>query len=213
MNAKALAIKLKYKWRGSVEWQMTSSELRAYAKSLHGVDVELHTYGSCFDDVFNGGGGSILVGRYCSFAGNVRYFGANHPTERAVMSPLLYNPTFTGVSDYDVERSGLVIGNDVWVGYGSIITSGCNRIGNGAVIGAGSIVTHDVEPYSIVTGAPARERRKRFDGETIAALEDSRWWELEPGELMMLVEDAYEPRRFAEKALQMRVQGEAGRVS
>lgn len=70
------------------------------------------------------------------------------------MSPLLYNPTFTGVSDYDVERSGLVIGNDVWVGYGSIITSGCNRIGNGAVIGAGSIVTHDVEPYSIVTGAP-----------------------------------------------------------
>ncbi len=57
MNAKALAIKLKYKWRGSVEWQMTSSELRAYAKSLHGVGVDLHTYGSCFDDAFNGGGG------------------------------------------------------------------------------------------------------------------------------------------------------------
>lgn len=56
MNPKALAIKLKYKWRGSVEWQMGSSGLRAYAKSLHGVDVGLHTYGSCFDDAFNGGG-------------------------------------------------------------------------------------------------------------------------------------------------------------
>jgi chloramphenicol O-acetyltransferase type B len=56
------------------------------------------------------------------------------------------------------------IGNDVWIGYGTIIMSGI-KIGNGCIIAAGSIVTKDLEPYWIYTGSPARKLKKRFNSD------------------------------------------------
>ena len=206
MKFKWLSIKLHYKYRGSVKWQMTSKKLRSYALEVNDTDVGLYTYGSCFDSLFNSGGGSIQIGRYCSFAGDIHYFGANHPIGRAVMSPIMYNPLLSGTLDYDVNRSGLIVGNDVWLGYGVVITSGCNRIGNGAVIGAGSIVTHDIEPYSIVVGSPARELKKRFDEKTISVLEKSRWWELASNDLMRFNKMSYDPEAFANAIFRFRAE-------
>ena len=60
----------------------------------------------------------------------------------------------------------IVIENDVWIGYGSIIVSGV-RIGHGAIVAAGSVVLKEVEPYSIVAGNPAREISKRFTDDQI----------------------------------------------
>ena len=57
------------------------------------------------------------------------------------------------------------------------------KIGNGAVIGAGSVVTNDVEPYTIVAGNPARKIRDRLDVETAAKLQESEWWDLPIDEL------------------------------
>lgn len=74
---------------------------------------------------------------------------------------------------------GGAIGNDVWIGANAIILSGIN-IGNGAVIAAGSIVTKDVEPYTIVAGNPAKVIKKRFDQKIIAELEKLQWWQYEP---------------------------------
>ena len=72
------------------------------------------------------------------------------------------------ISDPDYNWKGLdlkvTIGDDVWIGYGSIILSGVN-IGNGSIIAAGSLVTKDVEPYSIYAGSPAKKIRDRFDTE------------------------------------------------
>lgn len=66
--------------------------------------------------------------------------------------------------DYNWRGIGDIthIGNDVWIGYGSIIMSGV-KIGNGTIVAAGSIVTHDTEPYSIVAGVPAKKIKERFD--------------------------------------------------
>lgn len=66
--------------------------------------------------------------------------------------------------DYKWKGIGLVttIENDVWVGYGSTVMGGVT-IGEGSIIGAGSLVTKDVEPYSIYAGVPARKIRDRFD--------------------------------------------------
>ena len=59
------------------------------------------------------------------------------------------------------EISPLSIGNDVWIGDNVMITAGCNRIGEGSIIAAGSVVTKDVEPYSVVGGNPAKIIRYR----------------------------------------------------
>jgi virginiamycin A acetyltransferase len=63
----------------------------------------------------------------------------------------------------------------VWIGHNTTILSGV-KIGNGAILGNGCIVTKDVEPYSIVTGIPARKIKKRFDDEIIQYLLEIKWW-------------------------------------
>lgn len=60
-----------------------------------------------------------------------------------------------------LEKTHLEICDDVWIGAHVIITAGCHKIGKGAIIGAGSVVTHDVKEYTIVAGNPAKEIRKR----------------------------------------------------
>ena len=70
-----------------------------------------------------------------------------------------------------------MIGSDVWIAGNAIILSGVT-IGDGAVVGAGSVVVEDVPPYTIVFGNPARVVRKRFSDDIIAALLDVRWWDL-----------------------------------
>lgn len=81
------------------------------------------------------------------------------------------------------KEHGLEIKNDVWIGQGVTILPGCKKIGNGAIVGAGSVVTHDVPPYAIVAGNPARVLRYRFDEENIKKLEATQWWNLKLDEL------------------------------
>lgn len=175
--------------------EMRSKTLRSQHEKKYGVSVGMHSYGGCFAPDFNTGG-RVVIGRYCSLAKNIHYFGANHPIHSASTSPYFYNRRF-GFEVQDVERSTLTIGHDVWIGYGTIILSSCKRIGNGAVIGAGAVVTKDVPPYTIVAGNPARPIRKRFTEETIAKLEASRWYDLEPEQLMEHYGVMGDPAAFA----------------
>lgn len=75
-------------------------------------------------------------------------------------------------------KKDVVIGNDVWIGDAVIILPDV-KIGNGAVIGAGSVVTKDIEPYTIVAGVPAVYKKRRFSEKVSIALERLRWWELD----------------------------------
>jgi serine acetyltransferase len=72
----------------------------------------------------------------------------------------------------------LNIENDVWIGAFSIIFSGV-RLGNGSVVAAGSVVTKDVDPYTIVGGNPARFIKKRFTSKQINFLNNSKWWDMD----------------------------------
>lgn len=85
-----------------------------------------------------------------------------------------------------------------------IITRGCHKIGNGTVIGAGAIVTKDVEPYSIVAGNPAAVLKYRFDKDTIARLEESKRFELEPDILLNFYNLIASPKEFDEAVMQFR---------
>jgi len=77
---------------------------------------------------------------------------------------------------YPHTKGEVVIGSDVWIGQDALILSGVT-IGHGSVIAARSVVTKDVQPYSIVAGNPARHIRFRFPEETIRSLLEIAWWD------------------------------------
>ena len=170
----------KIKKEGGVLYSKT---LRDYIQEKHGVSVDLYTYGSCFDRSFNLGG-KVKVGRYCSIASDVHYFGANHPMDYISTSAVFYNKELSHLDVKDVERHNLEIGNDVWIGSKVLITAACSKIGDGAIIGAGSVVTHNVEPYTIVAGNPARVIRRRFPDEKVTQIMETKWWNYSPKTLM-----------------------------
>lgn len=78
--------------------------------------------------------------------------------------------------DINATKGDVVIGNDVWIGYGATIMSGVS-IGDGAVIGARSVVTKDVPPYAIVAGNPGVVVKHRFDEQTVVDLLQIAWWD------------------------------------
>lgn len=74
------------------------------------------------------------------------------------------------------HKGDTVVGNDEWLGNEALVMPGVT-IGDGAIVAAGSVVTSDVAPYTIVGGNPAKPLRKRFDDEVIAALLELKWWD------------------------------------
>ena len=124
----------------------------------------------------------LIMGKFCSIACGAKFLftSANHTQKSLSTYPF---PIFFDEWDLDVEditsawdrKGDIIIGNDVWIGYEAVIMSGVT-IGDGAIIGARSVVTKDIPPYTIVGGVPARQIRRRFSEETIAALLELKWW-------------------------------------
>lgn len=161
-----------------------SAELRAWFARDFGVEVGLYSYG-CFDRWRFPA--RTRIGRYCSFAKSVRVVDLNHPVDALTTHPYLYDPSLGLPVAAPAPPAWLEISDDVWVSHNVTILPGCKQIGRGAILGAGAVVTKDVAPYSIVFGVPARPVRMRFPPDLIAAIEASRWWELDKAELAELV--------------------------
>ena len=117
------------------------------------------------------------IGSYCSISWDVTIGAVGHPMDHPSTHAFSYRSQF-GIVDANIDlgHERVKIGNDVWVGCGAIIMPGV-QVGDGAVIGAGSVVTKNVAPYSIVSGVPARHMKLRFEPEMIARLEELRWWD------------------------------------
>jgi len=118
----------------------------------------------------------VKIGNYCSIANNVSIGQGEHDLKRISTNSLFYKNAFE-----ELTKKECIIGNDVWIGVDSIVLRGV-KIGNGAVIGANSVVTKDVPPYSIVVGSPAKMIKYRFEQEKIKLIEDSKWWNTPPSE-------------------------------
>jgi acetyltransferase-like isoleucine patch superfamily enzyme len=132
------------------------------------------------------------IGRYVSIGEDVQIGRHAHPTGWASTSPFFYQP-HAGVLDLPLERAAGVhpeqflldgarqsvelttIGNDVWIGHGAFIKPGVT-IGDGAVVGAQSVVTRDVPPYAVVAGSPATVRKLRFSDTLVARMQAVQWW-------------------------------------
>jgi acetyltransferase-like isoleucine patch superfamily enzyme len=107
----------------------------------------------------------------------------NHGVDYISTTPYLYNSNLGLVSSDTIIYEKCTFSDDVWVGHGAMILPSARYIGRGSVIGAGSVVTKDVEPYSIVAGNPARLIRMRFPPETIKYIESTSWWDWDIDEL------------------------------
>jgi len=134
----------------------------------------------------------VSIGKFCSIATDLVVIGYDHHSEWITTYPFLDDgnrsvwPGTEGMPypqsakhGSNKSRGDICIGNDVWIGYDVKLFKGIT-IGNGAVIGACSMVNKSVEPYTIVAGTPARPIRKRFTDPEIEALERIRWWDWPP---------------------------------
>jgi len=156
------------------------------------------------------------IGRYCSLGEGIQIGRHSHPLSFGSTSPLFYNQTnavfgnhFTSshlFNDFEFTKEPskfqeTYIGNDVYIGHEALIMPGI-KIGNGAVIGARSVVTKNVPDYAIVAGSPATIRRYRFSDILINELLESKWWEYSPGQLKNVSSD--KPESFIEEINNLR---------
>ena len=136
-------------------------------------------------------GDKLIIGKFCQIAAGVEFVmnGANHQMNAVSTFPFYtlegWDMKPPAASDMPL-KGDTIIGNDVWVGQNAVILPGVH-IGDGAIIGANSIVGSDVSPYTIVAGNPATEIRKRFDDELIQLMLDFKWWDKSVEEINQLI--------------------------
>jgi acetyltransferase-like isoleucine patch superfamily enzyme len=176
VNPRRLA-KLAYRLEGGA---MRSRTLRRILWYQYGVRADAWSYGGLLEPGAAAAG--LVVGRYASIAKEVRR-GHNHPTDRIAMSPVFYEPHWGIADHWTIDLPSLEICPDAWIGSYSVIVGTCRRIGIGAVVGAGSVVTRDVPDFAIVVGAPARVVRYRFTEDVRERILASRWWDRSPEDL------------------------------
>lgn len=119
------------------------------------------------------------IGNFCSIADKCCIGGANHPIDRVSSSPVFHegkNILKTNFSNFKkITTPQTIIGNDVWIGMGCYIKAGV-KIGDGAVLGMGSVLTKDIPPYEIWAGNPAKKIRDRFEKDIVEKLSNIQWW-------------------------------------
>lgn len=194
------------------------NENEEYDKEDHiykGCKVGRYTYG--YEDLLKYYPIASSIGRYCSINPTAHIWN-NHPMNCITTHPFLDCPSFYKWEVYEERQNYIykygryfhnakyedsplrdnqevIIGNDVWIGANAVILPGV-KIGNGAVIAAGAVVTKDVESYAVVGGVPAKVIKYRFKKEEINLLEQIKWWDWSVESIEKNVEIFYQPEKF-----------------
>lgn len=147
-----------------------------------------------------GGGrkGNITIGNFTSIATECLFLmGMNHDYKNVSTYPFEDLLRDGGVTNHAVHSNHyqIIIGHDVWIGQHVTIMGGV-KIGNGAVISAHSVVTHDVPPYAIVGGVPAKIIKYRFAPNIIKKLHSIKWWYWDRNAVLKHIDEMKDPQRF-----------------
>ena len=134
---------------------------------------------------------NLIIGKFCQIAAGVEFVmnDANHKMNAVTTFPFYtlegWEMNIPDPSEMPF-KGNTVIGNDVWIGQNAVILPGVH-VGDGAIIGANSVVGSEVAPYTIVIGNPAKVLRKRFDDELIGLLLKFKWWDKSIEEINALI--------------------------
>lgn len=126
-----------------------------------------------------------FIGKYCSIGPAVKIGLYDHYYQAVTQHPFINHKEYGFLNeDYypeaqkRIRKDAPIIGNDVWIACNVVVLRGVT-IGDGAVVGAGAVVTKDIPPYAIVVGNPCRVIKYRFDEDIIARLLKIKWWDWE----------------------------------
>jgi virginiamycin A acetyltransferase len=138
-------------------------------------------------------GDRLIIGKFCAIAHGVKFImnGANHKLSGLSTYPFSifrkgWEKVMPAPGDLPI-KGDTIIGNDVWIGFDSLIMPGVH-IGDGAIIAARSVVVQDVPAYTVVGGNPAKTIKARFPAETITELESIAWWNWPVGKITQHLE-------------------------
>ena len=176
------------KWFSTVTSILWTQIVSKFQPSTLRLQVGKHTYGKpkiisfLADD-------RVVIGKFCSIGEEVTIVASGeHVINRISTFPL---KSRFGSKEVDSRRKGpVIIGNDVWIGTKSVILSNVS-IGDGAVVGAASVVTRSVPPYAVVAGVPAKILRYRFTEDQIRKLLEIAWWNWEEEKILANIEHFY----------------------
>lgn len=145
---------------------------------IRNSDLDDYSYCDRYCDISN-----ARIGKFANIASFTRIGPTDHPMERASLHHFQYRSDYYWPDEapdtaFFAHRESRVatIGHDTWIGHGAIVMPDVT-LGHGAVVAAGAVVTHDVAPYTIVTGVPARPLRPRFAPHVVAGLLALAWWD------------------------------------
>ena len=151
------------------------------------VFVGKGSYGFCTIS-FDGQDTKLIIGKYCSIAHEVAFL-LNWGHSIDSISTYPFCKLDAKVKKHIISKGDIVIGNDVWLGFRSIVLSGV-KIGNGAIVAAGSVVTEDVPAYAVVGGNPVRLIKYRFSENEITWLNQSKWWDFKEKEIVQFLSES-----------------------
>ena len=171
--------------------QMYSKTLRRIYSDYHEIAIGMYSYGGCFN--LRNIREKTKIGRYCSIASGVCVFNRNHPIGYRSTHPFFYNVELGFIESETITKRTLIIDNDVWVGRNAMIMPSVERIGDGAVVAAGAIVTKDVPDFAVVVGIPARIIRYRFSQQQQDEVKRSQWWNKDIKDLSGMIHEFRQP--------------------
>lgn len=178
-----MGFKLKFKKWISKKLKNLLTEEPTLIKSNEDIQVGIESYHNGNFEI-RGKGQKVSIGSYCAIGKDVKLILSNHSVDYPSMQYSFYKNNFKKAPfKKEIGIVSINIGSDVWIGDNVIILPNVS-VGHGAVIGAGSIISKNVEPYNIVAGIPARKIKSRFDSKTIERLLELKWWEWDKNKIL-----------------------------